>query len=183
MWEQVKRNGRLILTAAIGLVAGGALGVFVGFALQNSDEEAAPTGHIGTKAILPTTHVERQVQFEKCGHTRSVLLDTNAFIGYTEQELADFYEACTVAAFSSERVTLTQELDACCPAHVLLQARGDGTACVYQTDAEFFIEQLVRVVALDVDRNMTPDEKEKLSQGVVFDTLADVDAYLESLES
>lgn len=183
MWKQILKNKGLILVSLIALAAGCALGVLVGLAIQAEEPETEPAGRIGVAAILPTTRMERRIAFQKCGHAKTDVLDAAAFVGYTKEELASFYQMCEVEAFSGERVVLTQRLDACCPDHVLLKARSDGTLSVYQTDAEFFIEQLIRVLTLDPEATIAADELSALQSGMVFDTLSDVDAYLESLES
>ncbi len=183
MWKQIMANKRLVLTAAIALVAGCALGILVGLAIRTSEPEAEQTGRIGIQAVLPTTALERRIEFAKCGHTEHIPLLNEAFIGYTQEELQAFYKTCRVTEFTREQVVIQQTLDTCCPEHVLLRARQDGTLCVFQTDSEFYIEQLIRVLPVDARADLAEEERKRLEEGIVFDTLGDVDAYLEGMES
>lgn len=183
MWKQIVANKKLVITAMVALCAGCVLGILVGLALRSSDPEAQPTGRIGIQTILPTTKMERHVSFTRCEHTEHAALLNEPFIGYTREELQAFYKTCEVTEFSKERVVIGQTVDAACPAHVLLRADGNGALCAYQTDREFFIEQLIRVLPVELRTDMAPEEQTRLREGMLFDSLADVDAYLEGLES
>ena len=183
MWRQIVKHKKMLLAALIGLAAGCALGVLVGLAIHTSQPDSMETGRVGIQMVLPTTAMARRVEFKKCGHTRDVALLNEAFIGYTEEELAAFYKTCQISEFSKERVIISQTLDTCCPEHVLLRERSDGTLCVYQTDGEFYIEQLIRVLPLNAREDLGEEEHAQLQGGMVFDTLAGVDAYLEGLDS
>lgn len=183
MWKQIAKNKSLVLSAVAGLVAGCVLGVLIGLAVRAAEPEAEMTGHMGIQSVLPITRMQRQVTFAKCGHVKSVTLLNEAFVGYSKEELQAFYKNCEITEFTREQVVISQRLDTCCPEHVLLRARGDGTLCVYQPDDEFYIEQLIRVLPAGLEEELDENERKKLQSGIVFNQLSDVDTYLENLDS
>lgn len=177
-----KANKLLLLAVVLAMIAGAAIGLAVGLAIEPADE-SAETGSIGTASVLPDTRIERVVTFTRCDHALRVAVESGGFIGYTREELAAFYADYEIERFDRERVTLTQRIDGCCPEHLLLREDGDGAICVYRTDGTVFTEELVHAVPFEGLSALPEEVRTSLREGIVFATLGDVDAYLESMES
>ena len=183
-WKQFwKTNKQLLLLAIVGVAAGLTAGVAIGMSIDPGRLSAKAAGNVGTAAVLPDTRIERVVTFTRCAHTLTLPVETNAFIGYTREELADFYADYEVARFDGERVTVSQRVTGCCPKHLLLREDGDGALSVYRTDEEFFSEQLVRSLPVTGFASLTEQERAALKAGVVFDSAGEIDAYIESVDS
>lgn len=178
-WEA---NKYLLLVAILALIAGANIGLAIGFAAAPA-AESSETGNIGTASVLPDTKIERIVTFTRCEHTVSVPVQSNGFVGYTEEELATFYADYEIERFDSEQVIVTQRVDSCCPAHLLLREDGDAALCVYRTDATFFSEELQQALPFEHLSALPEETRRSLREGVVFATLGDIDAYLESIDS
>lgn len=177
-----KANKYLLLVAALALIAGIAIGLAVGLAIEPVDE-SAETGSIGTASILPDTAIERVVTFTRCEHTLCLPVESAGFVGYTQEELSAFYADYEIERFDRERVTLAQRIDGCCPEHLLLREDGDGAVCIYRTDATVFAEELMHALPFEGLSALPEETRTSLREGIVFATLGDIDAYLESMES
>lgn len=178
-WEA---NKYLLLVAVLALIAGTAIGLTIGLAVE-SPAESSETGSIGVASVLPDTRIERVVTFTRCAHTMTVSVESNGFVGYTKEELAAFYADYEIERFDRELVTITQLVDGCCPEHLLLREDGDDALCVYRTDATFFSEELMRALPFDRLSALPEETRTSLREGIVFDSLPDIDAYLEGIES
>ena len=178
-WDE---NKYLLLVAALALIAGMTIGFAIGIAVEPS-QDSSETGSIGVISVLPETRIERVATFTRCEHTVRLPVETNAFIGYTREELAAFYADYEIERFDREQVVATQRVNGCCPKHLLLREDGDGAVCIYRTEDAFFSEELVRVLPFEALASLPEDTRASLREGLVFDTFHDIDAYLENIES
>ena len=169
-----KENGRLLLAALCALIAGLSLG-FAFFGRNGS----APAEEV---RITGDTLMERVVVFGACSHETRILMDRTAYEGYTREEVQKQFPSASIAEFTAARVTIIQSVDAYCPEHYLLKLQEDGTLAVTHTDTQFFTEEVVAVLRDENDVLSRPGY-EALKDGVAFDSLAEIDAYLESLGS
>ncbi|MEG1525127.1 MAG: hypothetical protein RRZ24_03265 [Clostridia bacterium] len=183
MWRFIKQNRRMIVLTLLALTAGLVIGLCIGLSITKADGESKVAGNVGVQSILPTTKIEKQVYFTKCPHQMKVSIDANAFIGYTESELAAFYQAYHISKFNAAQTVLIQTVEGYCPDHFVLRMDADGTVYLYHTDPEQLKEMLVQAVNFDARSDINDEERTLLKNGLAFDTLKDIDAYLEGMES
>ena len=181
MRQFLRENRRMLVLAAVALIAGLVVGVFVGLNLPK-EEDAAAAGRLGTRSVLPGTEIERQTAYTRCGHRQVEPIDPACFVGYTEEELAAFYRGDRISAFDGKRVVIDRTVEGCCPEHVILRLV-NGAFTVGQTDPVTLTEQILHTLPLEETVTMTNEERSALTEGLVFDSLSDIDAYLESMES
>lgn len=90
--------------------------------------------------------------------------------------------ALAAAVFSGQAETLEGELRAgYCPAHYLLVLEGDALVVRHRSEASLENEELMR---LPVEAESMPEAlKAELAAGLVFENLAQIDEYIENMES
>lgn len=182
MLQFLKDNYRMILLTILALAAGLVIGVFIGLAIDANEQTAEETGNTGVVSVLPGAVIEKYIRFDGCGHTLSVPVESRAFIGYTEDELAAFYDTGSVDSFSSTYAAISFVQVGYCPNHYVLGIV-DGLLCVYRTSAETLARDIVQVIQAVDPLEFPEEERMLLETGVAFDTLEQIDAYLESVES
>ena len=180
-----RRSWRRFLLPLAALVVGFGLGVGVGVWVAPGAGEALlrETAVSGPASVLPDTVMQREYRFSRCAHSVSTAIDTSAFIGYTTEELERFDSPDEVRFPAGGAVTIVHSVDGCCPMHYLLRLDEASRLCVYHTDAALFTTELIQQLAFDSQGECSADDAANLAHGVVFDTLAEIDAYLESMES
>lgn len=185
MLEFLRENRRILVCTALALCAGVLLGLALRLpaAAAEPSPEAEQVGSIGEASILPTTAVERQVCYLACHHTvEQVMGDTSPLIGMTRQELAAAYPDAAITSFTAERVRLVLSVDGYCPAHLLLRADAQGTLAVWRMQEDALEMQPVLTLAATLDA-FDGETAAALSEGVLFDSMDEINAYLESMES
>lgn len=186
----LKQNVRVLLYMVLVL----ALGAWGGYTLRGANtlpvqtpaptvsSAAEPVGNIGEQSILPTTDVTIRYTFLLCGHTREKHETGGELTGYTLEDITKKYPDARVLELSGERAVIERELERYCPDHVALFVDGAGNLCISQTDETDF--EAEKVTTLNYDVSDLPEEViSQLEEGIVFDTLEQVNAYLEDVES
>lgn len=185
MLNFLKENRRILLCTALALAAGTLLGGALSLPrmAQQQTEPAEQAGRIGEASILPATAIERQVCYLACGHlTEGPLPDADALVGMTRRELAQAYPEAAITTFTSERVRLVVSAEGYCPAHLLLMADAEGALAVYQMQEDTLQMETVLALPLAADA-FDAETAAALAAGVPFDTMDEINAYLESMES
>ena len=177
-----KDNYRMILLTVVALITGIVIGLLIGLSVETHEEPAAEAGSTGVTSILPGAVIEKYIRFDGCGHTLSVPQESRAFIGYTEEELAAFYDAGTIDAFSSTYAAISFVQAGFCPNHYVLGSV-DGLLCVYRTSAETLARDIVQVIQTVNPQEFPEEERALLGTGIAFDSLEQIDTYLENVES
>ncbi len=179
-----RENARLLICTALAFVAGMLAGASLRIAAEERKAagESAETGVIGLVSVLPSTGITLETCFAVCGHTVSRELDNASYVGFSEAEMAEHFFGADFTEFSSKRVVMRRSQPGCCPEHVLLKSAADGTLRVYQTEADTFrqreLQHLGETPAL-LDESVAAE----LAAGVAFDSIDEINAYLESVES
>lgn len=168
------KNYRLMLASVLSLCAGLGVGLAIR-GTQNPVPAAEPI--IGEDTVM-----ERVIVFDSCTHEARLLMDRNAYLGYTKEELKRQFPDASISEFSNARVTLVQSQDAYCPNHYLLRLQDDGTLAVMHTDSQFFTEEVVAVLRDEHDA-LSRLEPSLLTDGLAFSSLSEIDTYLESIGS
>lgn len=172
----LKANYRLLWTALIAALAGVAAGAAIGF---RGGRDATIPAEV---RIGPETRIERIMHFDACSHETESGMDTAAYVGYTRSDLAAHFPEASIIRFSADEVLLMQAQDGYCPRHYVLRLRDDGMLGVTQTDDAFYTEELVTLVAKE-PAQFLPSERNSLEAGLPFNSLSEIDAYLESIGS
>lgn len=138
-------------------------------------DDAAQVSQMGEETVSPDATVIWRYQMA-CGHTVEVK-DPQPAVGKTRAELEEAYGAGAVESFSPEAVALRLKMDLFCPEHYVLKLE-NGTLTVRKTD-EQLIEQ---VLPLTLDVTLPADAAAECAEGLPFDSLEDINIYLEGLE-
>lgn len=124
----------------------------------------------------------QHLTYSPCGHdlTRRQALPAE-LVGKTRADLEAAYDAWQVTSFSAQEVTMEQSLSMYCPQHMILMPDDSGMLCVFQNK---YGDALALVEALDLPISDLPDAyQEELRPGKGFDTQAELNQWLESVES
>lgn len=130
--------------------------------------------------VSPNALVEWICAYSECGHEYT-FMDASLVIGMTEEEVEQAFPDWSLSGFSRSKVTLRSSADTFCPIHYLLKYNGNALA-VFSTDAYTHKQfELMRLVA-EVD-SFPKEEIKKLTSGIVFNTLREIDSYIEAFDS
>lgn len=180
MKKFILENYRLLLSIFFAVVAGTCLGIAIGRGMAaKGDADSSSKSDI---AIASDTMMARIVHFDACEHELQVDMDQRAYLGFTRDELSRQFPDASIVDFGASQITLLQVKHGYCPAHYVLRLREDGTLGVMQTDSQYFTEELVALLP-DESADFAPSEKVHLQTGIAFETLSEIDAYLESVGS
>lgn len=134
----------------------------------------AEVAQMGEETVSPDAVVTWRYQMA-CGHIVE-LTDAQPIIGKTRLELEAAYGAGAVEAFSPRVVTLCLQSDRFCPEHYVLLLE-DEALTVRKTNETLDVE-----VLLTLDVELPPDAAEECAEGLPFDSLEDINIYLEGIE-
>lgn len=137
-------------------------------------DSAAQVAQMGEATLSPTAKVLWRCHMA-CGHTVE-REDAQPAIGKTKAELEAAYGPGSVESFSPEGAVISQAFDYFCPEHYVLKLE-NGALTVRKTNEELQEETLL---ALDVA--LPADAAAECAQGLPFDSLEDINVYLEGLE-
>lgn len=171
----------LVLTI-LALIAGLMIGLCIGLAMQSVSQDAIPADRSGVVNVLPDTKIEKRIQYSICGHTLCIPVDAHAFVGYTEEEMAQFYDDMRIDAFSAKQVLLQGSAVGFCPNHYVLCLL-DGALFVCKTNTETLYFDKLQALSDTHLLHISDEMREALEIGVAFDSLAEINAYLENSES
>lgn len=150
-------------------------------AAQTDPIEAAepPTGVAevakrDSETVSPDAVVTWRYQMA-CGHIVE-LTDAQPVIGKTRLELEKDYGAGSVEAFSPEAVTLCLQSESFCPAHYVLWLENE-ILTVRKTDEKLAVE-----VLMTLDVKLPADAAAECAEGLPFDSMEDINIYLEGIE-
>lgn len=126
--------------------------------------------------------VESVTYYALCGHKEIKRLPAGKeLIGKSRSDIEALYPDWTITDFTSDCVTIEHSVALRCPKHYILKSKDQGLS-VYRTDAAKLEESEVASFEMDVG-NLPEDIQQMLSDGMVFETLGEIEAYLEDLDS
>ena len=101
--------------------------------------------------------------------------------GKTLDEVAALYPEWRITEFGASLIKMEQQPDMFCPDHMVLMPNGAGVLCVFQNK---YGDGLALVNELDLELSALPSAiQEDLRHGMGFSTLAELEQWLESVES
>ena len=120
--------------------------------------------------------------YTRCEHvvTRRVTAPAELY-GKTLDEVAALYPEWRITEFGASLIKMEQQPDMFCPDHMVLMPNGAGVLCVFQNK---YGDGLALVNELDLELSALPSAiQEDLRHGMGFSTLAELEQWLESVES
>ncbi|MGI6703480.1 MAG: hypothetical protein ACOX42_05530 [Clostridia bacterium] len=138
------------------------------------DNISGPRTTPGTRLILKTYYI-------RCGHTVVDRQDIHIpLVGLGEEGLLAHYPGWDVEKFQQEEVILLRKVEGACPGHYVLRAV-NGYVAIYKT-AENGEEVLTEVTDIPLSILRLRDQ-DRLRQGMLLDSMEEVNHYLEDLGS
>lgn len=179
------KNKALILYISLALVIGVGVGGMIWGIEDTTNPETAEietVGNVGKPTILPDTPVQVNYCFLLCGHTLTKDETGGNFTSCTLEDITRKYIDARVLELSSENAIIERELEKFCPEHFTLYSNEEGELCVLNTNATNFEKDEIRVLNYDVSV-FSGDAISILEEGMQFDSLEEINVYLEDPES
>jgi hypothetical protein len=126
--------------------------------------------------------VEWDYEYRMCGHHIYLHCEADeTMIGLTFSELQAANPDVRIVSFEAKNVSLKMSFDCYCPRHYILKQYRDELA-IYRTvlgtqEQEVYVEVPIRFSVAD------EDEQPVLETGKLFDSLEELENYLENLET
>lgn len=138
-------------------------------------------GNVGEETILPSTAVEWIYCFSECGHELKVNVK-KSYVGYTKDMLETEIFGAHVISLTSEAAVIRVDVDAYCPEHYMLVMVEQHELAVFRTSPETLKNEVVMELDFNTDA-LTKESIRELESGMIFRSLAEIDAYLENAET
>ena len=120
-------------------------------------------------------------RYTVCGHEYISGRDEDVSELSRDRRMTLYPEVFALDAATGERVMLERDVNGFCTNHVMLKL-SDGKLCVFSLDEDTHELRELAEVAIEVA--MLPYQAlTELAEGVLFDDMSQVDAYLESMDS
>lgn len=137
-----------------------------------------PVSKTESSVIGENTAVFMLHSFSGCEHTVSLQLKED-LCGKSASELKELFDGITEITVSDDQWTLLVPHDVPCPNHYMLIA-GAEALYVLKTDENTYESVCVTTIGLE---DMSEDTLLELEKGVLFNSLSEIDAYIEGQES
>ena len=179
-------NGRQLL---LGLGTLGALAVLLAVGLA-PDEAAAPgpepsVAQVDSAAgvtLAADCQVVQHLIYTPCGHEltrRQPLPEELVGKGRAEAEAA--YDLWQITSFSATELAMEQTMEIYCQEHQVLMPDASGVLCIFENR---YGDALALVRSLDTPLSSLPESlQEELRQGKGFDSVEELERWLENAES
>lgn len=189
-----KRRRRAALGAAALFLMGALFGAYIlmEFPLASDppddrtaleEPEPTPEPAVGAGASRETTlandaKIEWFARFTACDHELKLDPPGNA-VGMTRKKLEEAYPEYVLEMFDAKYARLAKTIDGCCPEHFMLKL-GENSLIITRTDARTLKpKEVMRII---VDTGMLDEQaRAALQGGIVFDSLATINAFLEGV--
>lgn len=167
----------LLVIAAVTLLLPGS-----GNAPEAPGEDARRAAAGEAVTVAEGAELLQTLTYTRCEHvvTRRVTAPVELY-GKTLEEVQALYPEWKITEFSAKEVAMEQQPDIFCPDHMVLMPNGAGVLCIFENK---YGDALALVNELETDiRSLPAAIQEELRQGVGFSTLAELEQWLESVES
>ncbi len=141
--------------------------------------EAARVDAIGEVSIHPQAEVVIETAFGSCGHICA--RQGEGVVGCTQSDLNERFPGYSIEQFNKEKVVLRQQKPGYCPAHLILTL-AEGKTVIMQTDAQTLQSERIIDPAWDIS-GADAALLAQLETGIAFEELAQIDEFIENLES
>lgn len=190
-WDKPDNPGVMItrrqLLLGIGVLTAMAVLMAVGFTPRSADapdisDTLTQVGSDAAAHLAENCKVIQHLTYAPCGHamTRRQSLPQE-LIGKTRADAETAYEPFRITGFAPEELEMEQSLDMFCPEHVVLMPNESGVLCIFENrygDALALVRELETLL-----KDLPDSYQEELLPGKGFDTLTELEGWLESIES
>ena len=135
-----------------------------------------------TQRVAEGCELLQTLTYTRCTHavTRRVAAPAE-LTGKALADVRPLYDAWEITEFAPKLIQMRQRPDLFCPDHVVLMPGEDGTLCVFENK---YGDALMLVSELETRLDALPAAaREELERGLGFRTLAEMEEWLESMES
>lgn len=155
--------------------------IFGGAVVQEPAEtpENISVGTPREAVVAGDAEIDWIVRFSQCGH-ESAVDPPGSIAGMTRKEIAAAYPGYTVEIFDTEYVRMAKSVDGYCPEHYIL-TMGDEALVISRMDMETLSQKEVMRIITDTS-SFDGEALSALENGIAFDSLEDINAYLEGAE-
>lgn len=182
--EPLKRNTFLLLLSAAVLLAIAAVTLLLPGASTAPGELPPAQAVDAADAVKVAEGCEllQTLTYTRCEHvvTRRVTAPVELY-GKSLPEVEALYPEWRVTEFGAKLIKMEQQPDLYCPDHMVLMPNGAGALCVFENK---YGDALALVSELDLELAALPSAvQEDLRHGMGFSSLAELEQWLESVES
>ena len=144
--------------------------------------DAAQVDSAAGETLLADCQVIQHMTYTPCGHalTRRQPLPPE-LVGKGRADVEASYDLWQITGFSAAELEMEQTLPIHCPEHQVLMPDASGLLCVFENR---YGDALALTRALDTPLSSFPEEvQEELRSGKGFDSLEELERWLETAES
>lgn len=178
--EMKRRRALIIAGFALCILVGFMIGAIAFNGARGSEDDSLGVAKSGEISVLPDTTVTWEVSF-LCGHTQT-LQGHRDVLGYTRADIGAAYPTADIVQMTAQAVTIRLELDEYCPEHYVLILAEPNVLAVMRTDLDALEARQIAVINVDVAQ-LEEDLIAELGGGKVFDSLMEIDEFVEGVES
>ena len=180
MKEKTLKNP-LILLCFLALTAALALCLLPRSAADEA-EPSSPADAVNEVRLSDRSELIQTLTYTRCEHSLKRRLTAPVELyGKTMEETAALYPEWRITEFSPKMVKMDRQPDLFCPDHMVLMPNGAGYLCVFENRYGDALA-LVRELELEV-KNLPSAAQEEVEEGIGFSTAAEMEQWLESVES
>lgn len=117
-----------------------------------------------------------QVKYTKCGHMVETEVTDKKYVGMTQEELENQFANAELTEFSKDKVVFLVETPSVCTLHYIVKYE-DGMLNIYQPQENQAEPTLYKRIEMEAVNDAA------LEEGIIFDSLEQVESYLENIES
>lgn len=148
---------------------------------SGSESSAQAVSAQTVNVVGPNVRVSWETVYASCTHSVVTEDAAAAYIGLTREELAARYPGCEVAELTSDKLVLRRRVSGYCADHLILK-RDEKGLVVIKTDPITGEQQQLLHINFDLSL-LDAEVLEQLDKGLLFETLEQIDSYLEGIES
>lgn len=165
----------------------------IGYIIAQNEPRVAPSTDSGSApevlmvgvddaSITKDTMVSWDYEYEKCAHHIYVRCQADEnMVGLTFSTFAQHYPNVKVIQFDTDELVLSETFSSYCPDHFVIKKYEDALA-IFRTALGSDKQDHYLDVPI-VFEDLHDDEQKVLSVGKVFNSLEEVESYLEDLET
>ena len=180
LFKKIKTKWKVLFFVMIGAFSIGLLLSTTGSSDKNnaSDNEDSLSVGVNSVRILDTCVCQYEYYYTACGHSIYESIDVDkSWVGLTKEELNKVLTEGKVESFSASLIKIKYTFRCYCPNHYILKEE-NGELCVYNTQSGSD-EQVLCMSFKPINRELSTEEKEALSEGKVFNSIEDVVSYID----
>lgn len=148
-------------------------------------EDPPPVSQAGSVAQVKVEmgcQLVQTIRYTPCGHEMTRRLEApGEIVGQAREGVEAAYDQWRVTGFGAKEVLMEQQLDIFCPEHMVLMPDETGVLGVFENK---YGDALAFVRSVDTPLESLPEAiQEELRPGKSFDSLNELEQWLESVES